>query len=118
MKISVTFEKKDILRLVEKDLKAQGLKLKNGTSLEYKGALEVKLSVETEDDALVAAHPTTTTTTAPKPTVTAETTPAVTVDEPDMSSVLAASNRLVKNDATGKVRALGPNESLDFPKDY
>ena len=109
MKISVTYEKKDILRLVENDLKAQGIKVKNGTALEYKGALEIKLSVETEDDALVPK-------TAPVAPVTMETTPTIEDDDQDMSSILGASRRLVKNE-TGLTRPLGPNESLEFPKD-
>jgi hypothetical protein len=115
MKILVTYEKKDILRLVEKDLTAQGLKVKNGTLPDYKGALEVKLLIETEDDPPSVARPTGSVDTS-RPTVTMETTPKVTVDDQDMSGVLAASNRLVRNEA-GKVRPLGANETLDFPKE-
>lgn len=51
MKITVTYEKKDILRLVQQDMCAQGIKVKPGTPLKYKGALQVTFAVDTEDDA-------------------------------------------------------------------
>lgn len=116
MKIDVTYEKKDILRLIEKDLQAEGIRVKEGTSLVYKGALEVKLSVETEDTGRPAPSPTLPTE-GKKVAVTKET-PGPRVepdDDGDMSSVLAASNRLVKT-PDGKVRSLGPNETTEFPK--
>jgi hypothetical protein len=113
MKIAVTFEKADILRLVEKELKAQGLKIKKGTSLEYKGALEVKLSVETEDETpLVAKPPVEGGTT---PSVTPEITTPAPDDDPDMSSVLRASSQLVEA-GPGLKRTLKPNESTEFPR--
>lgn len=116
MKIAITYEKKDILRLIEQDLKEQGIKIKQGTSLEYKGALEVKLSVETEESAAPKEARPVAPGDPPKPPVTKETPGPVVDDDTDMSSVLDASNRLVRN-SDGKVRALGPNESLEFPKD-
>lgn len=113
MKISVTFEKKDILRLVEKELKAQGLKVKKDTVLEYKGALEVKLSVETEDDGPLSMKPPAEG--GAQPSVTPETTPPVQDDDPDMSSVLRASTQLVEV-GPGLKRTLKPNESTEFPR--
>ncbi len=117
MKIDVTYEKKDILRLIEKDLQAEGIRVKEGTALVYKGALEVKLSVETEDTGRPLPQPTTAVTGEKKSIVPAETPgPRIEpVDDGDMSSVLAASNRLVKA-PDGRVRSLGPNETLEFPK--
>lgn len=111
MKIDVTYEKKDILRLLEKDLLDKGIRVKEGTALVYKGALEVRLAVETDD----AAPP-------PPPRSVAvpdSTVDVVVVDEPaddgDMSSILVASGRLVRAPG-GKVRPLGLNESIEFPK--
>jgi hypothetical protein len=114
MKIDVTYEKKDILRLIEKDLLAEGIRVKEGTALVYKGALEVKLSVETEDTGRPLPQPAPS---ASKAVVPAETLgPRIEpADDGDMSSVLAASNRLVKA-PDGRVRSLGPNETLEFPK--
>lgn len=45
MKHDITYEKADILRLVANELKAKGLAVEDGTSITYKGALKVKLSV-------------------------------------------------------------------------
>lgn len=45
MKHDITYEKADILRLVANDLKSKGLAVEDGTSITYKGALKVKLSV-------------------------------------------------------------------------
>lgn len=113
MKIAVTFEKKDILRLVEKELTAQGLKIKKDTILEYKGALEVKLSIETEDEVpLVAKLPVEGGAT---PSVTAEITPPSQAEDPDMSSVLRASSQLVEA-GPGRKRTLKPNETTEFPR--
>lgn len=117
MKIDVTYEKKDILRLIEKDLLAEGIRVKEGTALVYKGALEVKLSVETEDTGRPLSQPASPATSEKKAGVPTET-PGPRIepaDDGDMSSVLAASNRLVKA-PDGRVRSLGPNETLEFPK--
>jgi hypothetical protein len=116
MKIAVTFEKKDILRLIEKELKAQGLKVKKDTVLEYKGALEVKLSVETEDDTPFVAKPAMPVS-GEQSSVPQETGPTVAGedDDHDMSGVLDASTRLVKH-GTGLKRTLKPNETTEFPR--
>lgn len=114
MKIVVTFEKKEILRLVEKELKAQGLKVKKDTVLEYKGALEVKLSVETEDDTPFTAKPVVPTEDGQSP-VTPEINPTISEDDQDMSGVLDASTKLVRS-GTGLKRILKPNESTEFPR--
>lgn len=114
MKIAVTYEKKDLLRLVAQDLQSQGIRVKAGTSLEYKGALEVKLLVETEEgDPLPRAAPTRDEKLPLAAPVTPEiTTPFVVEEDGDVSSVVRASNRIIK---TG--RALAPNESLEFPRE-
>lgn len=115
MKIAVTYEKKDILRLVEADLKTNGIKTKKGTELEYKGALQVQLSIETDEDAIIAGPPPA----APKdkaPIVK----PASVEDEGDevvdMSEVLNASRKNAKTGGKFPKRELGPDESFDFPK--
>lgn len=117
MKIDVTYEKKDILRLIEKDLLAEGIRVKEGTTLVYKGALEVKFSVETEDTGHPLSPPVTTPAGEKKAVVPKET-PGPRIepaDDGDMSTVLAASKRLVQS-PDGRVRSLGPNETLEFPK--
>jgi hypothetical protein len=118
MKIDVTYEKKDILRLVQKDMEVQGIHVKIGTSLEYKGALQVKFSVETEDDAFT-----------PKSSVSVSEAPVISKAaevEPgleDMSSVFNMS-QLLSTSHPGKfetkTRPLANNElmqeSYEFPR--
>lgn len=116
MKILVTYEKHDILRLVEADMRAQGIALKANTALEYKGAMQVRFSVETDDATPVAAPATS----ANEDKSTSPTTPVIT-PEPSMDAVMAESQRLVRVKGgkmevrSGPKRVLGPNESLDPP---
>ncbi len=121
MKIVVTYEKDDILRLVRGDLQAQGIKVKEGVPLIYKGALTVRLEVETDDaQPGVAPAPQAAKVAAASP-VPAPTNGAPPVVE-DMSSVVAASQALVKNKkgqfeiANVGERPLAENESYDFPR--
>lgn len=124
MKINVIYEKADILRLVVADLRRKGIKVKTGTDPVYKGALEVRLAVDAEEEEAVAAS------TEPlagdtSPPTTPKVVPAsgAETDEPaDMSGVLNQSNRLVMT-SPGKFveskskRILGQNESEEYPGD-
>lgn len=121
MKILVTYEKQDILRLIQADLQSKGLALKAGTTIEYKGAMQAKFSVETDDTVaapLTAAPPTT-----PTPTTNPPTTPVFEENATSLGDVLAQSERLVRG-AGGKLetrpgppRRLRAGESLDPPKE-
>jgi len=127
VKIKVTYEKKDILRLVHKDMQAQGLRLKSGTTLAYKGALQVGFQVETEDEGPESSTLDETITSAP---LSADTPPealALTAAEEavGMGSVLGASKQLVMTQP-GKFEPKGPRtlvrndmmqEFDEFPED-
>jgi len=111
MKIDVTYEKKDILRLVQKDMEAQGIRAKAGIPLEYKGALQVKFSVETEDDVIVSDLP---------EVVSAAPVVSKVTEEESMANVLGMSQQLSAR--PGKFeRRLANNElmqeSYEFPKE-
>lgn len=115
MKIDVTYEKADILRLVERELRAQGLRLKPGTSLAYKGALEVKLSAEVEDERLAEA----------KAPLVKRRPPHVVPDddepaapEVDMDAVLAASQNVAKTIPGRFPRPLINNEYMQETEDF
>lgn len=126
MKIGVTYEKKDILRLVERDLLAQNIKVKSGTTLAYKGALLVTLDVETEDSDVAMGATVLPPQEAPARGRKKE--PADPVDAAqelaDMAGVIGESQQLVKTQhgkfevraGAGAGRTLGPNESLEFPR--
>ena len=112
MKIDVVYEKADILRLITLDLRNKGIKVKPGATPAYKGALEVKLSVEAEEDAVPSPS---TLTEAVLPSLK-EPAPA----EVDMGDVLKTSRNLAKNPGKfepGPRRNLGPNESYEYPGD-
>lgn len=111
MRIVITYERADILKLVEADLKARDMAVKAGTTLAYKGALQVKLEVETEDPvaptaSVEAAHPELVRREPPPP-------PEESVD---MADVLAASQRLAKTQPAPLGRRLHAGESLEYPK--
>lgn len=124
MKVLITYEKPDVLRLILADMKAKGLKLKADTVLEYKGALQVRFHVETEgdgDEVLIdAAEPP-----APRVAPPAATKPTVVREEDDDAALAALRNQsetLTRNKkgqfeirpAPGE-RVLGPNESYEYP---
>ena len=109
MKIDVVYEKADILRLITLDLRNKGIKVKPGATPAYKGALEVKLSVEAEEDSVTPPSP-------PVLPSSKETAPA----EVDMGDVLNSSRNLAKQPGKfepGPKRNLGPNESYEYPGD-
>lgn len=120
MKIDVTYEKADIIRLVKDDLERKGLHLKSGAQPEYKGALVVKMSIEAEDEDEPSPPR------AAKPPEENDAPPPPPVDDGDMEAVLRQSQqvaastkptfKLAENDQPSK-RPLGANESLDFPRE-
>jgi hypothetical protein len=123
VKIDVTYEKADILALVMKALQGRGLKLKPGTSLAYKGALEVKLSVEVVDDAEDVVSPSSTPAT-PRLAARSSLPPSDdTSDDPppvvDLADVLASSRNLEKTTEGKFTRPLadGPymKETREWP---
>lgn len=116
MKIDVTYEKVDILDLVTKSLQARGLRLKPGTTLAYKGALEIKLTVEVEDDI-------TTPTSIPAPAVPVMARSPAPASEPaeqvSLDDVLASSRHLAKTTEGKFERPLADNkfmkETVEWP---
>jgi hypothetical protein len=115
MKIDITYEKADILRLVTDDLVRKGIQPKSGAPIEYKGALSIKLSVDADpvEPAAASALPTESVTPA---------TPAPPAPEPSMDEVLSASRQAERTPPTFKnpnppTRMLGKNESYEFPEE-
>lgn len=124
MKIFITYEKKDMLRLVQREMQAQGIKLKAGTSLEYKGALQIRFYVETDDDAMDTTLVPSKSDEAKGVTVVAPT-PTPAEEAASMDGVLAASKHLVMTEP-GKFEQRPPRrlvrnemmqESAEFPGD-
>lgn len=123
MKINVTYEKDDIIRLVKEDLERRGLRLKPGAQPEYKGALQVKLSIEAMDEDVPPPPPPLA---PPSPKASEGDEPAPAEEDGDMEAVLRSSQhvaattrptfKLAENDQPLK-RSLGVNESLDFPRE-
>ena len=117
MKIDITYEKADILRLVTDDLVRKGIQPKSGAPIEYKGALSIKLSVDAEAEAPAPE--------APVPFVKRETImdpPTAPVPESSMDEVLSASKQAERTPPTFKnpnppPRMLGKNESYEFPEE-
>lgn len=110
MKVRVTLEKADILRLVLAHLETTGLSPVAGQDLKYKGALEVDLLVEVGEPARVLMS-------------TSETPPPPRKDAPEddgqtIQQVLNESARIqkVREEQTSLTRRLAPNESLEFPR--
>jgi hypothetical protein len=123
VKITVTYEKKDILRLILQDTKAQGIRVKDGTTLAYKGALQVTVQVDTED-ADAAETPTPPVTTVEEPTEATEPVepaPPLTAAEEavGMGGVLGASKSLVMTQP-GKFESKGPRAltRTDLSQEY
>ena len=115
MKIDITYEKADILRLVTEDLQKKGIKAKAGAPIEYKGALSVKLSVDSDEE--VEALPSETVSTSASAVIKNPPSP-----EPSMDDILRASNRAAQTPPTfgGKEppeRVLADNESYEFPEE-
>ena len=117
MKIDITYEKADILRLVTDDLVRKGIQPKSGAPVEYKGALSIKLSVDAEAEAPVVPE---SSGGPPQGRPAVATTPPV--PEPSMDEVLSASKQAERTPPTFKnpnppPRMLGKNESYEFPEE-
>jgi len=117
MKIDITYEKADILRLVTDDLVRKGIQPKSGAPVEYKGALSVKLSVDTDPLETAEAAPPAAAVTFPQSQVS-----QAPVPEPSMDEVLSASKQAERTPPTFKnpnppPRMLGKNESYEFPEE-
>lgn len=135
MKIDITYEKADMLRLVAEDLKKRGIQPKAGAPIEYKGAMQVKLTIDVEEgeapEAQAAPVPRVRKKEDRKPVATEEfsseseqleeVTPA-SIAGGDLNDIMAASQRLVETRPGmyavrpgGPARQLGPDESLEYP---
>lgn len=114
MKIVVQYDKPDILRLIMEAIKASGIRIKEGTTIEYKGPLTAKFDVEVDDSPLVLANVAT-----PAPTRQSAA-PAVEEastdgDDGDMTEVLQANGGLLKTTKAPFQRTLREGESEEWP---
>src|SRR5713101_3862959 len=92
MRLDVTYEKDDILRLVERDLEANhNFRRKEDAPIEYRGPLRVKFTVDVADPVLPIVGEA-----LRLPLTNKDASPA---DSVDMSEVLAASHRLEEDAA-------------------
>lgn len=114
MKISITYEKRDILALVAQDLTQRGLNVKEDVPIEYKGALSVKLAVDVEGSPIDAPAVKTRTRVVTAPVEEPENVPMSLATLRGQSEALTRSN---PGKFAQRERQLGPNESLDFPRD-
>jgi hypothetical protein len=123
--IDVTYEKADILKLVDEDLRKRRLRAKPGSHLEYKGALQVKLSIDVEEMEEAALPPPPV---ASRPSTPSPLPEEVEGDEEpsegpmDMGAILSMSSSLAKKEGKfdlkkGPPRQLGPDETYEYPKD-
>lgn len=130
MKIDVTYEKDDILRLVCADLERRDIKVKAGTVPEYKGALHVKLSIEADEVNEATPRAQAAASLPVRENQDAGEDPPIPVVNPedtiDMEAVLNQSRRVsATTKPTFKTapnndelkRTLGKNESLEFPRE-
>jgi len=110
MKILVTFEKEDILQLLQEKLIEQGFNLVEGKPLIYKGALNVKLEVEVTNDVKAKQEDT-----EPVPNTKLDAPKKKDKnDEEDLKAILEQSNNLFNEGNVGRV--LGQNETMEYPK--
>ena len=118
MKIVITYEKRDVLRLVQADLQARGIRGKAGMPLSYRGALHVRFEVDTDDEELPAE-----TAAVPTRSLAAEGEVAEAEAPAEMDEILGLSQALERSRPglfqvrPGAVRQLAPNESHAYPKE-
>ncbi len=113
MKIRVTLEKADILRLVKAHLHKSGLNPVADQDIKYKGALQVELLVDVEDTVHVQDA------SSEPPAPTGKDAPAKVEPEQDgqtMEEVLAESERIKREVKAPVRRQLGVNESYEYPR--
>lgn len=111
MKIRVTLEKADILRLVLAHLEKSNLHPTPHQDIKYRGALEVDLLVEVDDRAQVPLA----TSPPASPTGKDAPLPPPLDDGKTIEQVLAESARIERDDQALK-RRLGKDEFRDFPR--
>jgi hypothetical protein len=120
MKIVITYEKHDLLKLVQADLEARGIRPK-ASGLAYRGALRVRFEVEVDEESasVVEVAPAA----APVRTTEPPVAPATEVAPLEMDAILGASQALERSrpglfqGRPGAVRELGPNEFYEYPKE-
>jgi hypothetical protein len=123
VKVDVIYEKADILELVKRDLRDQRVPIKEDSPVAYKGALQIRLTIDLGEQMPPDA-------TSPRAVETAaEVRPARTVPSADgdgavdMNDVLAESRHLEATSvprfelANRPARPLAPNESYEYPKE-
>jgi len=116
MKIVITYEKRDVLRLVQADLQARGIRGKAGTPLSYRGALHVRFEVDTDDEENPPEA-------VPSPTRSLATEGEGAEASPAMDEILGLSQALERSRPglfqvrPGAMRQLAPNESHTYPKE-
>ncbi len=116
MKIVVQYDKKDILRLIEAAVKAQGLRIKDGTSIDFKGPLVAKFEIEVDDEPMTVSKPVAPPAAAAAvPTTTAAPAPPE-EDDGDMGDVLQTNGGLLQTKKAPFERQLREGESYDFPR--
>lgn len=111
MKITVCYEKKDIIELVLEALRKQGLKPVDADRVVYKGALSVSMDIDIDA-------------TPPKKSEPVEDVKEEPENEEDVDvdidKILRESANIRKKDDKKKPRVervMGANESLDFPEE-
>ncbi len=121
MKIVITYEKADLLCLVQADLRARGMCVKTDAAIDYRGALQVKLEVDADDEPVPAsARPPKRSPDATQPSEPMEPEGEVAPESEDMEEVLRQARVLAKAAPSGRSgleRSLGRNESYEYPRE-
>jgi len=118
VRVDLIYEKEDILRLIARDLKQRRIVPRADVPIEYKGALRVRLTVDTTDESEPQEA-----STGPEAAPAGAQLRAAGGDSVDMSAVLAESQRLAADGrplyelAPKAPRMLAPNESYEYPED-
>jgi hypothetical protein len=102
MKISVTYQKEDIINLIKQDLLSKDLVQAEGTEIKYTGMKPVTIIVESIE-------------TPVKELRTIARNVEVPIEEESLEDVLAKAKQI--EESSPPQRRLRPNESLDFPSD-
>jgi hypothetical protein len=116
VRIVITYEKRDVLRLVQADLQARGIREKSGAPLSYRGALHVRFEVDTDDEESPAEA-------APSPVRSLAAEGDGAEASPAMDEILGLSQALERSRPglfqvrPGVLRQLAPNESHTYPKE-
>lgn len=117
MKLKMEYEPSDFMRLVRKDLEGKGIPVPADSAITFKatkkGQPTVEVTIEVDDEPVVAAPPAPPVTLVPRSPSTEENEDD---EAPSMEKIMRESDKLVGG--IGKIkRPLMPNESTEFPKD-